>query len=253
MYNKSIFKGIMAAAALVGLIGAMPAGAATQTFDFDDDFQNFTGGNVNGNSLVLSNNGVSLTVTGWADTGGTNDNLIRDARLYWANNNALGVINRDESNDSPNHAVDNVSSNDFDMLLLEFSEAVNLEAIDFNWVGNDSDVSILAWNGGSGNLNGETWSSILATNGGEWDHEDNYSNVGTAYYSVNAGNIESSKWLIGAYNPVYGNGWTSGNDAFKLDLVSTSTRDKPPGEVPVPGTLALILLGAAGLRARKRK
>ena len=63
------------------------------------------------------------------------------------------MINRDENTGSPNHSIDSITGDadgEYDMLLMEFDTAVNLNAIDLDWArgGNSSntgDVSILAW------------------------------------------------------------------------------------------------------------
>jgi MYXO-CTERM domain-containing protein len=152
------------------------------------------------------------------------------------------------------------SDGEFDMLLLEFDTAVNLTSLKLNWAvgGNASstaDLSILAWNGtGSAALAGNTWSSILDSNGGRYDSVGNYNNVGLSYYTVNPTSIESTKWLVGVYNPVYGSGGDAGDDGFKLTSLKTSTSSTPPpgpAPVPVPGTAALILAGLLALRTRR--
>ena len=78
----------------------------------------------------------------------------------------------------------------------------------------------------------------------------NYSGVGLSYYAVNPGDVMSTKWLIGVYNPVFGSGGDYGDDGFKLDLVKTSTSEDPPSETPVPGSLPMILLGLVLLRKK---
>ena len=260
--NKKMI-GLGAAAALA-VMHTVPALANVQVWDFNSGSQNFSSSN-NGNTLSLtSSDGVHLTVSGWSDT----DDLvgadgIETARLIWAQNSALGVVNRDEDSGSPNHSVDSVTSDsdgEFDMLLLEFDTAVNLTSLDLDWATggnqyNTADVSILAWDGtGSSALLGKTWGEVLDSNGGGYDSVGNYSNVGLSYYSVNPANIASTKWLVGVYNPVFGSGGDAGDDGLKLGKIKTSTSAPPtptPTPVPVPGTAGLLLAGLLALRSRK--
>jgi MYXO-CTERM domain-containing protein len=256
--------GLSAATVLAAVYGA-PTLANVQVWDFKSSNQSFNHSN-NGNSLSMtSSDGVNLTVTAWSDT----DDLsgadeVETAELIWAQSSALGIVNRDESSGSPHHSIDSVTSDsdgEFDMLLLEFDTAVNLTSLNLDWAtggsyNNTTDISILAWNGsGSGSVLGETWSGVLDNSVG-YDSAGNYSNVGLSYYSVNPTNIESTKWLVGVYNPVFGSGGDAGDDGMKLSKIKTSTSagpdPQPPGQVPVPGTAALILAGLFGLRGRRK-
>lgn len=252
---------ITGAALALSLSAGAQAGLQTWDFDSPPNF-NYHG---DGNSWTITQDSVTLKVTGWSDTYDiSGEDEIRNAQLIWAQNDALGIVNRDEPNTSPDHSIDSFidadpdygNDGDYDMLLLEFDTAVSLEGIDLKWAkngnsSNNADVSILAWDGaGDMGLNGKTWSEVLASNGGGYVSTDN-ANVGLNYYGVNAGNVASTKWLIGVYNPVFGNGGSAGNDGIKLDWIRTDMPDNPPtGDVPVPGSLGLVLLGLAGLRKR---
>ena len=261
--NKRLV-GLSAATVLAAVYGA-PTLANVQVWDFKSSNQSFSHSH-NGNSLSMtSSDGVNLTVTAWSDT----DDLsgadeVETAELIWAQSTSLGIVNRDENSGSPDHSVDSVTSDsdgEFDMLLLEFDTAVNLTSLNLDWAtggryNNTTDISILAWDGsGSGSVLGETWSGVLDNSVG-YDSAGNYSNVGLSYYSVNPTNIESTKWLVGVYNPVFGSGGDAGDDGMKLSKIKTSTSDgpspQPPAPVPVPGTAALILAGLLGLRGRRK-
>ena len=67
MLNKSRLASIAALGLAATLQGA-PALAGTQTWNFNDNTQNFSSNNY-GNSLSLtSSDGINLTVTAWSDT-----------------------------------------------------------------------------------------------------------------------------------------------------------------------------------------
>jgi MYXO-CTERM domain-containing protein len=252
----------LGAATMMAAIHTVPALANVQVWDFDSSSHSFNNTN-NGNSLSLtSSDGINLTVTGWSDTDDVyGADRVETGKLIWAQNSALGIVNRDEGTGSPDHSIDSSTSDsdgEFDMLLLEFDTAVNLTSINLDWAtgGNradKTDVSILAWDGsGSSALSGKTWSQVL---GGGYDSIGNYKNVDLSYYSVNAANIESTKWLVGVYNPVFGSGGgDAGDDGMKLGSIKTATNPGPtpvPTPVPVPGTALLILAGLLGLRTRR--
>jgi hypothetical protein len=259
--NKKLVS--LGVATVIAAMHAVPTLANVQTWDFNSGSQSFNNTS-NGNSLSLTSGGVNLKITGWSDTNDIDGaDTVETAKLLWASTNGIGVQNRDEDTSSPNHSVDSVTSDsdgEFDMLLLEFDTAVNLTSLKLNWAvgGNQSDradLSLLAWNGtGSAALEGKSWSSILDSNGGRYDSVGNYSNVGLSYYTVNPTSIESTKWLVGVYNPVFGSGGDLGDDGFKRTSLKTSTTPTPPPgptPVPVPGTAGLILAGLLGLRMRR--
>lgn len=260
------FKQKLVGLAIASTVAAfsMPSLAGTQTWNFNQS-QAFTGGANNGNSYEMTVDGINLKVTGWSDTGdvdpGNNNDTIQTAKLIWASTNSLGIQNQDENTADPNHSVDGVTSDsdgEYDMLLLEFSTAVNLTGIDLSWAvggnaANTADISLLAYTGtGSSALSGLTWANVLGANGTGYDSAGNYSNVGLSYYTVNPTNITSTKWLVGVYNPVFGAGGDARDDGFKL--ASLTTKDTPPDrDVPVPGTAVLMLAGLAALRARRAR
>jgi len=261
--------GKWAALAAIGGLAAVqgaPALAAIQTWDFDSSSHSFSASTAGNTLSMTSADGIGLTVRSFSDTGDiAGDDLVETAELIWAQSGSLGVKNNDEGTDSPNHAVDSFLvggdvDGEFDMLLLEFDTAVSLDGFDLSWVrdGNNSsavDMSILAFDGtGSSAVTGGTWADILSSNGGNYDSIGNFNNVGLSYYTVGS-SVQSTHFLIGVYNPIFGSGsGLDGNeDGFKLDLVQTSTPDdEPPNEVPLPGSLSLLLLGLGLLQGRAR-
>ncbi|MDX1734230.1 MAG: exosortase-dependent surface protein XDP1, partial [Halioglobus sp.] len=256
------YKGLKTAGALavcVAALQAAPAYSAMQTWDWSSSTTPFTGGDNFGNSVDMSVGGINLSVTGWSDTNDTTTpDSIETAKLNWQQSGAsLGMENQDETTQPPDHSIDSVSTDQSggsrDGLLLTFDTAVTLDGLDLTWAvgaGTDmADISILAWDGtGSAGLAGQDWASILDSNGGNYTSVGNYQGVGLSYYAIGTA-VESTSWLIAAYNPVFGGGdplLDFGDDGFKIDLVQTSTQgDLPPGEAPVPGSAPLLLLGLA--------
>lgn len=159
-------------------------------------------------------------------------------------NYGLGV----EKASTPNHAMDNEGGY-FDMVLLSFSSLVTLNTIDLGWISNDSDVSIMAFNGtpAQSSFAGKSWESLL---GNGWVSAGNYYNVGSSPKAVNPLNIASQYWLIGAYNPLLDSIVKDTNtDYFKLQSIKVSKYVK----VPEPSALVLFGLGLLSLVAVRRR
>jgi hypothetical protein len=168
----------------------------------------------------------------------------------------LGV----EKTDSPNHAVDN-EEGDYDMHLLSFDDMVKLTSLDIGWYDNDTDISILAFNGTSfdnSSLLGKKWQDLI---GDGWSVVGNYYNVDSRGNSgaVNAGGVVSQYWLVGAYNLNFGQfnddnrNRSNGDDYFKLNAVTLERPPEEVEEVPEPATALLLAASLMGLALARRK
>lgn len=267
---------------MLAVLASSPVLAATQTWDFvngsgsaiENDNAHGIG---TGSYIDMTVGGIEVVVSAWSSTGGDFtgggcgaapecqvgentqdlDPFIEraDIKKYGG---GLGVLNNDETDNVPDHSTDSYNANDidldYDMILLQFSDAVALDEVDIDWPGDssgyDRDISIAAYTGGSA-ISGvpfgsnTMWSDLLASG---WGFSENYSNLSAGFNQVISSPVESRYWLIGAYNPVFGDTWTYGNDAVKIAGVITSTT--PSTQVSEPVSLLLLLSGLLGIRRR---
>jgi hypothetical protein len=218
---------------------------------------------------------IGLAVTGWSYGTKTNPKTCKRTDRWgnckeWnpATTSVVEAIEQEhvgkwdglgvEKTDSPNHAVDN-ESGDFDMLLLSFDELIELISIDLGWISGDSDMSILAFNGGgsfdSSTLLGKKWEDLI---GNGWQSAGDYYNVdyGSNSGAVNLAGLTSQYWLIGAHNDKLGDftgpnsNLSSGHDYFKVKGLKV---ERPPVEVPESSTLILMAMGLFGLVVARRR
>ena len=159
-----------------------------------------------------------VSVAGYANTGGTaspsSGQTIQSAASTWYSGGGWGIKNADACSSNcvsdydlnegidPEHSVDN--NGRFDMMLLSFTAAVDLDQVKMGWTSNDSDITVMAYTGlapfsAATSLVGLTYTQLLS-NG--WTAIGNYYNVGTTATNVNPLNKTSSYWLVGAYNPL---------------------------------------------------
>lgn len=292
--KKMKIAGLLGAIALLGCGQAMAEiswsfGGATS--------ESSTAGNTltqNSNLGAANPGNVTVTAQAWSNTNdgtaGTSNAALGSNTLAGSANykletaylnvysGGLGVKNRDASttssygdlNDgiSPEHATDN--NQRYDSVLFNFSSAVDLNSVTLGWSQTDSDITVLAYTGtgacvGSGtctsNANGVKYADLV--NYG-WSLIGQYSNlVVNAAKSVNAGNVASSFWLVGAANSLVG-GTTDGNSDYVKLLSLAGNKYTPtctPGTpgcgggngVPEPGTMLLMGAGLLGLSRINRR
>lgn len=216
-------------------------------------------------------NGVEATA--WANTGPTQSTSdqgdLAPATVNVYIDSGLGITHGDnETTSSPQHAMDN--NNRFELLLFDFDgEEVALDYVHLGWVYNDADFFVMAFDPGNTNratpnLTGlEFTSSSEELTGAGWELLGAYdaNSVGTVNLN-NTGEMSSSFWLVGAYNPVFasacgGCDWGSSStyDYVKLEKLWGHTVTPPNGNtpgVPAPASLLLLLGGLAPLAWRRR-
>ena len=286
-----MLKKILISSALLAM--ATSASASTTTWDFaggsgtglqtGSSEHSAEYGLGTGSHMDMTVGGVEMVLTAWSSDMGASkacaandpgcqafddDPFIRRSDLADWGSSGFGGENLDELADdstpnSPHHAFDSVGNDggdgrDYDMALIQFSEAVVLEEIDIGWKygSQDAEFSVLQYNGSDFSstpfTDDDTWSSILEGNGGDWSFLGHTSTSSTSTNAIVSGATASRFFLIGVYNPIFGaqSGFTNGNDGFKLAGVVTSNSVS----VPEPAGALLFATGLfAAMRMRLRR
>lgn len=280
---KKLLFGLVLSLSSLGATAAID----TQVWDFTHSGSANISGSSYGNTLSDNQGGVGLSATAWSDTdegstctanpiwcvfgyGWTSYDNVESAKLASYGNYGLGVTNQFGVLDG--HTVDN--RNNIDMILLSFSEAVSFNSINIGWISGGSDITVAAFDNllSNPNLDGSTWGNIASSVSHAWSFENvaptgvNYdlttgadaaSTINSAGTQGGTAGVTSQYWLVGAYNNVFASlNNSADNTAIKIAGITTSTISDPSGNplpVPEPASIAIFLVGLAGLLAHRKR
>lgn len=250
----------------VAAAGLITAGAGhAQTWDMDlclggtkaaSGYTNCGTGNAAHGTLNIkaySSSGASSNFT-------TSSTSIHNGGSYlgvWSGNENNGTS---ASTASPHHAIDNVTGygSAYELVHLQFSKAVDLGTLVANWAYSDADFQVYRWNYNAStptptitSFNPSSMTGWTLVHSGDFSANTTQNISDTSYFS--------SHWLVAT---AFGHN----NDGFKLGTITalsvcqttqTSTGGCAPsgggGSVPVPGTLAMVLLAGASATAVRRR
>lgn len=255
-----------------GFTWASDSSIQQHTYEYNFDSVN-VGTNPNDGSIVtvydsFNLNGVNVSLSGWADSerlssgdSGNYDRVVQ-ASVQEVYDYGWAVKNTWEESGS-HQTIDNTGYQDYDFVLLSFSESVTLDKLDFGWAAfgkGSQEVSVASL--GDSNFNtllseNSTWSSIIS---GAISKSFSITQGASSTGSSTLDFAESAKyWLVGAYNTVFGsvNGGSTFNDKFKISGVeftqTTTTTTEPPTQVSEPGAFALMSLSLGMLLYRRKR
>ena len=102
--------------------------------------------------------GPNVSITSWSNANG--GSLVRETSGRWS---GLGVMSTGETaGEVPNHALDNAGNTEF--LLFDFGTTLwALTEVGIGWYQNDSDISVLAYDGNDNPIPGLTGETLTQT------------------------------------------------------------------------------------------
>ncbi|MDN3920130.1 PEP-CTERM sorting domain-containing protein [Roseateles violae] len=213
MRNTQTPRTLMAVQALMaglGLLGAMSAAHATDTWTFGSSPPQTCEGPGDATCKVGANEAhtAASRSAGLAST--DLFSAVNPSNLVTYHPGGLGGVS--DSTNAPNHALEN--QNNVEMVLLRFDSTATLTQVKLGWAQYGSDIPLLAYTGANGTnpdtaaaltttgkslATTQTTAGLRAANG--WALVGNYADVSTASAATaNAGNVSSSWWLVSAYN-----------------------------------------------------
>ena len=261
---------------------SVPAFAGSSYIAPDWDFRSGQGdtGSLSGNQIIGEVDNIDLNITAWSSSLHNNvsackdsyneDLCIQQAQLK-RYSGGLGAINGDEGNNTPDHSVDN-DDQDYDMILLSFSESVQLTSIYTGWnytyyngyasSQGTAGASVMAYVGGDslGSTpfsSTDTWSSIIGPSGWtqiESDTKRTGTSGGLDTLPVSSADVYSKYWLVGAAHSVMRDAgrYTDHIKIAGIDFVKGTPPTSPGTAVNAPGAL-ILFLGSVGWIVGRRK
>jgi len=233
-------------------VAALPAAAATLTFDFTASGGSVTGSGtttVRTYSQGTAPNQVTLVARG-LNIGTSSSSTFTAGTLGWYSGAGLGVCNASEgtSCSSPTHQVDNYSGVDF--VFMQLNPAAQINSITVRAYAN-TDTDVLYYLGNTTNPLNLVGKKISDLAGLGFDVTD------TAYGSSGSGstNVVTLNTTQSYNSLLIGSPLGHTNDGFKIRSVIIDYTAPPPtgGPVPEPMTLAIFGMGLIGLRAVTRR
>lgn len=236
-------KALLALAAALVVASSMSSNGQTLTWNLGGSAGY---GSTNGNTLSFTQSGVKVTASAWGYTKGSGNTALESAKLgQWSP--GLGVVNREESNSSPWHQVDNKGQNDY--ILFVFDQLVDVTSVKITPSPGPYDQDVSYWVGNITNTNLDsvtyTGSNGLISRGfsGEQVVSGN-SSSSSKNVAINAPSSGINAILFG---PERGLETESKYiDAFKVGSITATV-------VPEPSAALLSVIGALGFCLRRRR